>query len=68
VTSSTSVQRGAAVPLITLHWSPAPWLRHAAAATSTAIRTSLVAARDYEGARTVSARRAALARFTAQNR
>jgi hypothetical protein len=68
MTSSTSVQRGAAVPVITLHWSPAPWVRRAGAATATVVRSSLAVARDYEGARTVAARRAALTRFTAQNR
>jgi hypothetical protein len=68
MTSSTSVQRGAAAPALNLHWAPSPWVRHAVATTATVVRSSLAAARDYEGARTMSARRAALTRFTAQNR
>jgi hypothetical protein len=63
MTSTTPVHHGTAVPVLNLHWSPAPWFRRAA----TLVRSSLTAARDYESARTVSARRAALSRFASQN-
>jgi hypothetical protein len=63
MTSTTPAHHGAALPVLSLHWSPAPWFRRAA----TLVRSSLTAARDYESARTVSARRATLGRFAAQS-
>jgi hypothetical protein len=62
--STTGVQRGASVPVITLRWAPALWLQN----TMASVRTAVAAARDYEDARSDSARNAVLERFAADGR
>ena len=66
VTSTTGVQRGASVPVFTLHWAPVPWVQRTVSALRATVRRSVAAARDFEDARTPAARNAVLERFAAE--
>lgn len=65
MTSSTGVQRGASIPVLTLSLAPASAAQRALAAFGTLVGRAVRASRDYQAAGTPAGRTAVLRRFAA---